>query len=488
MLPLQENKAVLNEIKQVAEADISGYEVVSFDVFDTAVLRKTFEPRDIFLLMQEKLVSKQEGKLFGDFANVRESIERRLIQKVRTEHFSNEITLEEIYESLAYYYPEYTNHLTDLMALELETELAYTIQNPLIYQVYERAIQQNKKVIFASDIYLPEHHMQAILAKAGYQQYHKLYVSSELKLNKSSGSLFSHILSELSVSPNKVIHFGDNNWSDCVMANKQGIASVKVPYSAELLEDHRYAPKDVKRNIANSLYKGAVKNYLVDKTEGKPFDLGYEILGPLVYYFTHWLTSHSEKLAIDKLYFIAREGWFLQQVFDQVKTARNINIDSYYLLASRRSLLFPYIERDIEDGFARFLISSTPQKISDCLGSVEVIATQEELEQCGFESADQLILAQRDSEDYAGLIQLLTLVSDRLFSNADEEKRLYSKYLDSINMIGKTPVGVVDSGWFGTGQSILIRFLTDNGFTSMLHGFYLAMHKKAESRQTDRAV
>jgi len=43
--------------------NLDNYKVISFDIFDTAVFRMVFEPRDVFLLMEEELVEKY-GKTF----------------------------------------------------------------------------------------------------------------------------------------------------------------------------------------------------------------------------------------------------------------------------------------------------------------------------------------------------------------------------------------------------------------------------------------
>jgi len=492
MLGNNKNASISSNIQQaintVVTTDLTPYDVVSFDIYDTAVLRKTYEPRDVFLMVQEKLLLSHKARAFQAYANRREVIERKLIETVRAEDYGNEITLDEIYASLVHYYPEYTDHVDMLKQVELETELALTIQNPMMYRVYENAIKQGKKVIFASDIYLPQSHMAAVLKNAGYDSYDQLFVSCELSANKSSGSLFQHILKTLNLSPSKVVHFGDNDWSDREMAQRNGITGIKVPYAADLLEDHRYSPKDVERNIANSLFKGAIKNHLIAKTDHTPFDIGYEVLGPLVYYFTDWFATHARQQSIENIYFIAREGWYLQQVFDLIKEKRELPINSHYLLASRRSLLFPYIDSNLEEGFTKFLISETTQKLSDYLASIEISASDEELSLAGFSGTGEVINAKNNPHDYARLIKLLNLCKERILANADEEKKLYVKYMHSIGMMQNKPVAVVDSGWFGNGQKMLFRFLQDNGFKSSLHGFYLALHRMAKEKLTGDSI
>ena len=56
------------------KAEIQNYDVISFELFDTLVMRKTLEPCDVFDLVEEKI--KKEGIIIDSFKKIRMEAER----------------------------------------------------------------------------------------------------------------------------------------------------------------------------------------------------------------------------------------------------------------------------------------------------------------------------------------------------------------------------------------------------------------------------
>lgn len=78
-----------------------------------------------------------------------------------------------------------------------------------------------KRVVITSDMYLPKTAIEDILHKCGYNEYERLFLSSDVKAGKWSGHLFDYLLTELNVSPKAVLHIGDNLSADVKMAQKK---------------------------------------------------------------------------------------------------------------------------------------------------------------------------------------------------------------------------------------------------------------------------
>ena len=72
--------------------------------------------------------------------------------------------------------------------------------------VYEYALLKGKRIIIVSDMFLPKSFIERILVKNGYDKYEKLYLSSEYKKIKFTGSLFKIVLAELEVKPSQILH------------------------------------------------------------------------------------------------------------------------------------------------------------------------------------------------------------------------------------------------------------------------------------------
>ena len=123
---------------------INQYEVISFDIFDTLLLRNVQEPKDIFKILAKYV--KDKYKIL-DFANIRIKAEERS----RTEANKYETSLKEIYE-----YIDIDEKIKeDIKLKELELEEKFLRANPFMQKIYNYCLEKKKKVICITDMYLP---------------------------------------------------------------------------------------------------------------------------------------------------------------------------------------------------------------------------------------------------------------------------------------------------------------------------------------------
>lgn len=186
-------------------------EIISFDVFDTLIFRKC-RPHDVFALVSDKCGIKS-------FAHDRIECEHKA--RVKSKH--EEITLNEIYDELAQIYGH--ECADKLKALEIESEFSVIYANPELKEFFDLMIQKHKRIIIISDMYLPMNIIAAMLNRCGYEGYEYLYVSSEYGITKRHGSLFAHVLRDKKISPDRVLHIGDNFISDYLIPKKAGMKS-----------------------------------------------------------------------------------------------------------------------------------------------------------------------------------------------------------------------------------------------------------------------
>lgn len=181
---------------------------VSFDIFDTLILRKCGKPGMIFYLIDE---------IYAGFAEQRTTAEynaRKLSDK-------EEITLDEIYSLLENIYgKEQTEKLKEL---EIKTELSQCVPNHEMLRYYNELLSDGKRIFLISDMYLPSDVIRQILEKCGIRGYEKLYVSSEYRKTKRSGSLFDLVLSEQSLKPENLTHIGDHPLADYLIPGRKRI-------------------------------------------------------------------------------------------------------------------------------------------------------------------------------------------------------------------------------------------------------------------------
>jgi len=106
--------------------------VYTFDVFDTLITRKTAEPKGVFLLMQERLCSADNGnnniahRICKYFANFRINAEVET-RRLASENGKCEVTLNQIYDTFAFMNGLSSDQTQYLMRLEIETEYAVSL-------------------------------------------------------------------------------------------------------------------------------------------------------------------------------------------------------------------------------------------------------------------------------------------------------------------------------------------------------------------------
>lgn len=309
---MNSNKLLLNQIKK----DINKAKVISFDIFDTLLVRPYVKPTDLFLHM-EKAYDKP------GFAAERRDAERR----ARVCHPQLEdITFDMIYE-------EIDEEFRDLKQKEMDWEEMVLRANPELKKVYDYVKAQGKKIVITSDMYLPTKFLAKVLKKNGFDGWDKLYVSGDLGKTKVRGSLFYHILDELNVNAKEVLHIGDNEKSDIECPKERGI---QVWYYKKnitrLLEENERAKVFYQRHkneLGASILLGTIAWAYFEDCFNYWHDFGFKYAGPTVYAFMKWLDEQLKKDDINEVMFVARDGYTLQRVFDLIKT-RNVVTHYYY--------------------------------------------------------------------------------------------------------------------------------------------------------------
>ena len=165
-------KSSYQELKdKIDKADI-----VSFDIFDTLIMRKVFSPEDVFRLLGEKV--RAELKLDCEIASIR-------AQAAQCGAYA---TINEIYG----YIKKCTNltdkNISDIMKMEKDTDIDLCIVRRDIADLYEYCLTCGKEVYFISDMYYTIQDIKRILDKCGVTvpDDEHIWISCEKKADKVS--------------------------------------------------------------------------------------------------------------------------------------------------------------------------------------------------------------------------------------------------------------------------------------------------------------
>ena len=218
-------------------------QTVSFDVFDTLLLRDIHRPKDIFFILEPYAKSR-----FGvrDFYQKRVEAEKR----ARTCVQNGECNFDEIYTALA---QEVGSCAATLQERERRLEACFSVANPVMKNAFGYARDLGKTVLIISDMYLPTAVIRTLLQNAGYPDC-PLYVSNEYRCNKRHGTLFQYVQKELDLKAKTWLHVGDNPVGDYEAPRALGIDAYLYP---NIADRENAEPQTAEERIAQGLYNNA---------------------------------------------------------------------------------------------------------------------------------------------------------------------------------------------------------------------------------------
>lgn len=299
---------------------INKAQVVSFDIFDTLLLRPYVAPVDLFYHIEQNFNC--EG-----FAKNRIEAEQ-LARKLKTSKEKEDITYDEIYDCI-------DEKFKYLKNTELEYEEKLLFKNPKMYAAYLYAQNKGKKIIITSDMYLPFDFIEKVLHKNGYDKYEKLYLSSKEGCTKWTGNLYKRLLKDCSVKAGDVLHIGDNMQSDI---QQSGFYGIKTYYFEKIIDKYLKQNKRARifvdmnsHNVGASvmLMQLAIRDFRYNNYWEK---LGYEYGGCISYGYMKWLEKEVKSQNIKNILFVARDGYSLEKVFNLFG---NDEIKTHYVYAPR---------------------------------------------------------------------------------------------------------------------------------------------------------
>lgn len=350
--------------EQLTEAIASDCcEVVSFDIFDTAILRPFYRPEDLFVMLDAKY-----REVYPDgrekFSDIRINAEIETRDRANSSK-NEEITLSVIYKRIAEICsPKVAETMKEA---EIAAEMRYAFPRRSVYNLWTLARHLGRKVYFTSDMYLGKSIITRILGKCGYIA-ENILVSCDTGATKRSGKLFRMLSCECGVEPARTVHIGDSYEYDVKQALECGIRAYIMPRAVDCLEYNIPSIKSThtancytepSRSIVNyqqglsffgvrtALAVAACKLYdnpfisYNEHTEmnASPTYFGYYALGMHLLGFTKWLCETATEVGYDKLLFVARDGYLPMRAYEIIKRYYPDSPACAYLRTSRKATL-----------------------------------------------------------------------------------------------------------------------------------------------------
>ena len=474
-------------------SQLKNFDIISFDIFDTLLLRTVQHPTDVY-----KLVAIAAAEEFGpascDFYDVRRRAEELAKRKALATRATEEVTLDEIYANLSLLVPGcWEFALQKLKQLELAVEDRVVHACPLIVSLISKLEKAEKQIVLVSDMYLAPETIRSILGRRNLARA-KVFVSCALGASKRTGGLFDEVFKATGAQPGKIAHFGDNHFSDFVQAQGRGFFAIHYvspwnlkPYVLHNLKrkpPRFQLPGSIALGLAQKNRYGSLEKEFVSNRNFLMRSVGYEIAGPLFLAFTAWCIQSALQSGAERLLFLARDGYFLGKTFDKIKEALRISIDSKYVFASRRLLLIASLKALDKRGLDVLLESTPGMTLRHFLERAGLApeACLRLAEDYGFHDPDRVLTTHQFSfisQEVRDSLQCLFLqLEEAVLENAARERDLLHGYLRSCDFSGHRDA-IVDVGWHASNLRLLNQINIALHGRDGLRGYYFGTWDKA---------
>ena len=418
-------------------AKLLDYDVISFDIFDTAVYRKVDRPIDVFNIMSAEMN-------MNDFVDIRKKAEvmaRNIKEKACG---TREVVLSEIYDVLG----DRFDVDKKWMDREIELEIDISLPNEYILEVYNTLLKFGKKIVFMTDMYLPLDVIKTILDKNGYANYDCIILSNEYGLRKGDGTL-QEVLSE-KYPKESIIHIGDNEAGDVIKTMDAGLDAGFNP-------DCRYAYKEPEmENIAGSFYRAVIQTNMNTGFWNKDiyYTHGYRTGGIITAGYCEYINKLATEKNIDKILFCARDCDVINKVYNRFYN----EVESEYINISRFAIFNITSEHYLYDLANRYIIRyfkmyRSSKTIADVLKEAGYGYLIEELEKYDIDR-----FSFPCSVDEKRMTEFIYNCSNLIYVHNTEAREAARKYFDIVIGNAKN-VLVVDIGWSGTCITALNYFI-----------------------------
>lgn len=357
-------------LEEIAAAFASpAVRVISFDIFDTLIVRPMEREEDVFELLDKSFREMSRAQVsFRKLRIEAEAILRRRITEKKI--LKEDICLDEIYHVLEEQFMLSPEVADAMKQIEIETERRICRCRKSGAMLFQCAQSVGKPIILISDMYLGREQIEAMLDKYGYQGMAGIFISSEMGKRKVTGQLYDAVAKELGEDPAGIFHIGDNRQADCITAVRHGFQAAWLPKALDVyaahgcahqvekicadLTDWEAAEGSVGIGIMRAL--ASIKYFdnpfrPFEKTSdynGDPYFVGYGALGMELLAVVRWIADNARRDHVKKIIFMSRDGYLPMKAYEKYRAFYPGIPEAQYLHISRLAVL-PAMIQSVED-------------------------------------------------------------------------------------------------------------------------------------------
>lgn len=230
-----------------------GTAVLSYDVFDTLLLRNDKPEAVRYLEMSARMLSDLRSALGADALRglAPEDLMLARAQGMKASYAFRPLVrgcgegrIEDVVTVVCEMLGLPPEAADILIASEIDHEIANLTLNEALYEFAVEFTQQGKRVILVSDMYLGAAHIRRIVEGAlpkGAWPFAELASSADLVISKRSGLIFPELAGRLDAEPEEFLHVGDSFVGDVRQPRANGWAALHFPISVAEMSRRRAA-------------------------------------------------------------------------------------------------------------------------------------------------------------------------------------------------------------------------------------------------------
>jgi FMN phosphatase YigB (HAD superfamily) len=403
------------ELKQL----ISQYDAVSFDLFDTLIMRKTLEPADVFDIVEDRIQKKGI------------QIPRFKIMRREAELQAKGANLYKIYEILGKQAGLTKEQEKIVMETELACEKCVLLPRKKMIEIFEYARSLGKKVSIISDMYLTEELLGELLEEMHIRGYNKIYVSCDYGVSKGNGLFERYLKDNKNMS---CLHIGDNPMADVQAPLKYGMDSYGIKSAFEMMKISNFV------NIMPWVNHCNEKNLLglvLAEVFNNPFALydtagvvrvdSFEKIGKIfaaslaAIYILELISYLEKETDYQKVIFGARDGYIFMKIYDKFreKYGKNRELpEPVYLLVSRK------------------LCIRAGMKTGNDVGILKIYGNSDRPETTltGILGIPEERTVPYDQESYADVLDYYNVHQEEILDRSRIVRQRYKKYLEHCGL------------------------------------------------------
>ncbi|MCF8177625.1 MAG: hypothetical protein K9J74_03875 [Sulfuritalea sp.] len=378
-----------------------------------------------------------------------------------------------------------------LASAEFNIESSVCYANPWLKVVLPELKRRNIKVVCISDMYLGQQNVKAILENCGLlPSIDSVHVSGDIRLLKRTGRLFKHLEVTEALDIETWIHVGDNLHADGLMANQRGIRAWIVNDRLIHSETRRQEfDAGVFRNEAcwaGIVAAGFAQNS-VESSLSEEELFGLRVLGPIFTSFIHRLLERCKEEKIEQVFFFAREGHLLKNLY--LKLAHLVFPDgdhpaAVYLAVSRLTALMAamnsYGMRELNAAMA----NTGHYSLRSLLAPLQLDESFLRALAARYDQPDIDVALPAPILEQPSLLQILDdpALKKHIGAIGNSARQLLHAYLAQVGFFQHDRIAVVDLGWGGQIQDSLNSSLRSMPARPIIFGFYLGTNDRAAQR------